>query len=66
MKEVLVYIIAAVAGISILGYSVHMLIGGLVDPQTEQLVIVGACLLGVVVIGVMAWDVVRRRLRTPK
>lgn len=66
MKEVLVYIIAAVAGISILGYSVHMLIGGLVDPQTEQLVIVGACLLGVVVIGVMAWDVVRRRLRAPK
>lgn len=66
MKEVLVYVIAAVAGITILGYSVHMLIGGLVDPQTEQLVIVGVCLFGVVIIGAMAWDVVRRRLRAPK
>lgn len=64
MKEALIYSIAGVAGISILGYSVHMIIGGLVDPQTEQAIIIGLCLLGTGVIGFMAWDVVRRRKRT--
>lgn len=66
MKEILIYAIAGVAGISILGYSVHMLIGGLVDPLTEQTIVVGACLLGAVAIGLMAWDVIRRRKRATK
>lgn len=66
MKEIFIYTIAGVAGISILGYSVHMIIGGLVDPLTEQTVILGICLLGTGVIGFMAWDVIRRRRRPLK
>lgn len=61
MKEVLVYAIAGIAGIFILGYSIHMMIGGLVSSQTEQLVIAGACIAGVAVLGFMAWDVSQRR-----
>ena len=61
MKEIIVYLIAAVAGLTVLGYSVHMLIGGLVSRATEYTVIAIACALGAAVLGFMAWDVVRRR-----
>lgn len=63
MKEIIVYLIAAVAGLTILGYSVHMLIGGLVSSATEYTVIAVAVLVGAVVIGFLAWDVVKRRVR---
>lgn len=63
MKEIIVYLIAAVAGLTILGYSVHMLIGGLVSSVTEYTVIAVAVLVGAVVIGFLAWDVVKRRVR---
>jgi hypothetical protein len=39
----------------------HMLVGGLVSPQTEQIVTIALCSLVACVIGAMAWDVVRRR-----
>ncbi|HWQ95209.1 MAG TPA: hypothetical protein VN418_06905 [Gammaproteobacteria bacterium] len=61
MKEIIVYLIAAVAGLTILGYSVHMLIGGLVSRTTEYTVIALAVLVGVAVLGFLAWDVIRRR-----
>lgn len=61
MKEVVLYLIAAVSSLIILGYSVHMFVTGLVSPETERWLIIGACAAGVVVIGLMAWDVIRRR-----
>ncbi len=61
MKEILVYLIAAIAGLTILGYSVHMLIGGLVSKATEYAVIALAVLIGATVLGFLAWDVVKRR-----
>jgi hypothetical protein len=61
MKEIFVYLIAAVAGLTILGYSVHMLIGGLVSRATEYAVIALAVLIGIAVLGYLAWDVIRRR-----
>jgi membrane protein YqaA with SNARE-associated domain len=61
MKEIVLYGIAAVSSLVILGYSVHMFVGGLVSRETEILMVAAACTLGAVVIGVMAWDVVRRR-----
>ncbi|MDE1981287.1 MAG: hypothetical protein KGI81_03010 [Betaproteobacteria bacterium] len=42
-------------------YTVHMLVGGLVSPDTEYSLMGGACLLVGGVIGFMAWDVYRRR-----
>lgn len=61
MKEVILYLIAAVSSLVILGYSVHMFVTGLVSAETERWLILGACAVGVAVIGLMAWDVVRRR-----
>jgi membrane protein YqaA with SNARE-associated domain len=61
MKELLLYLIAAVSSLIILGYSVHMFVTGLVSAETERWLIIGACAVGSVVIGLMAWDVVRRR-----
>ncbi len=61
MKELILYLLAAISSLIILGYSVHMFVAGLVSPETERLLIIGACLAGVLVIGLMAWDVIRRR-----
>ncbi|MBK9131712.1 MAG: hypothetical protein IPM20_08795 [Gammaproteobacteria bacterium] len=61
MKEIILYLIAAVSSLTILGYSVHMFVTGLVSPETERWLIIGACAVGVVAIGFMAWDVMRRR-----
>ena len=61
MKELVLYLIAAVSSLIILGYSVHMFVTGLVSPETERWLIIGACAVGIVVIGFMAWDVMRRR-----
>lgn len=61
MREIFIYLIAALAGLTVLGYSVHMLVGGLVSRTTEYSLIAAACLLGAGVLAFMAWDVVRRR-----
>lgn len=63
MRELILYLIAAVSSLVILGYSMHMFVNGLVRPETERWLIIGACTTGAVVIGLMAWDVVRRRAR---
>jgi len=61
VKELILYLIAAVSSLIVLGYSVHMFVTGLVSMETERWLIAGACALGSVVIVLMAWDVVRRR-----
>jgi len=61
MKEIVIYTLAACAGLFIFGYSVHMFIGGLVEPATESWIIAAVCLLGAVAIVYMGWDVIRRR-----
>jgi hypothetical protein len=44
-----------------MGYSVHMFVSGLVTVQAERWLIIGACAVGAAVIGLMIWDVLRRR-----
>ena len=61
--EVLVYAVVAVSSLFLTAYAVHMLVGGLVAPETEYAVMGGACLMVGAAIGFMAWDVVRRRRR---
>ena len=43
MKELIVYSIAAVSSLFVLGYTVHMFVGGLVSNTTENWLIAGAC-----------------------
>jgi hypothetical protein len=61
MKELFLYLLAAISGLTILGYSVHMLVGGLVSKNTEYALIAGACLSGFMVLLYMVWDVLRQR-----
>jgi hypothetical protein len=55
------FTIGAIASLCILGYAVHMFIGGLVSRQTEFITIGVAILIGASAIGWMTWDVLRRR-----
>ncbi len=61
MKEIFIYSIAAIAGITVFGYSTHMFIGGLVEPQTETIIITAVCLLAAGAMAFMAWDVIKTR-----
>jgi hypothetical protein len=61
MKEFIVYTIAAVSSLFVLGYSVHMFVGGLVSERTETWLIAAICLLGLGAVAYMYWDVIRRR-----
>ncbi len=60
-KEIILYLIAIATGLFIAGYSVHMLIGGLVSPTTEKIIIIAVCTIGAIVIGFMAYDVKKQR-----
>lgn len=61
MKEIFIFAVAGAGSLVILGYSVHMFVGGLVEPETERLLIGLACAIGAAAIGYMAWDVIKRR-----
>ena len=61
IKEIIIFALVAVSSLFILGYSVHMFIGGLVSENTEVMVITIACLIGAIIISFMAWDVIKRR-----
>lgn len=61
MKEILVYLLLAISSQIMLGYSVHMLVGGLVTEQVEIFLIASTCLVALIAMAYMTWDVVQRR-----
>lgn len=61
MKELLLYGLAALGGLVVLGYTVHMFIGGLVSTHTERGAIILVCLIGAACLAYMGWDIVKRR-----
>jgi hypothetical protein len=61
MREILVYCVVAVSSVIVMGYAVHMLVGGLVSQETEYLLIAIVCLIDIAAIAYMAWDVIQRR-----
>lgn len=61
LSEILVYVIVAISSLIIMGYATHMLVGGLVSPDTEYLLIAVVCFLDLIAIGYMAWDVIKRK-----
>ena len=61
MREVILLLFVACSSVFILGYSIHMLIGGLVSHTTETWIITGACTVGVVILVFMGWDIIRQR-----
>jgi len=63
IQEILIYLIVAISSLFIMGFAMHMVVGGLVSPETEYLLITLICLADIAVIGYMAWDVIQRRTR---
>jgi len=61
MKELLIYSISACASLFILGYVVHIFIGGLVEPQTEALAIGAAVSISASIMAWMVRDVLKTR-----
>ena len=60
--ELLIFLLAAICGLFITGFAVHMFIGGLVSTESEYQIIGVACLLVACAIMYMAWDVIARRV----
>ncbi len=61
MTEILIYLTIAIASLFMMGYTVHMFVGGLVSPETESFLIVFACLSVAFIFGYMTWDVIQKR-----
>ncbi len=61
IREILVYFVVALSSLFLTAYAVHMLVGGLVNPETEYALMGMACLVVAAAIAFMAWDVVRHR-----
>ena len=62
-REIAILVVVSFSSLFILGYSIHMLIGGLVSKSTEFWAIGIACALGVIVIGFIITDIFRQRRR---
>jgi Mn2+/Fe2+ NRAMP family transporter len=63
LKEIIILIVVSLSSLVILGYSIHMFIGGLVSESTERWSIVIACTLGAIIIGFLTVDIFRQRRR---
>jgi hypothetical protein len=61
VKEIIIFSVVSISSIFILGYSVHMFVGGLVSAETETIIITVACILGTLVVAYMAWDIINIR-----
>ena len=61
MKEIIIYGLVALSSLTMLAYTVHMFIGGLVSEETESLVMGGAIIIAAIVMAFLARDVLRRR-----
>ncbi len=59
--EILSYAVVAASSLFIMGFVVHMLVGGLVSENTELTLIALICIIDAIAIGFMARDVIRRR-----
>jgi hypothetical protein len=61
MGEILLYVILSMTSLFMMGFVVHMMVNGLVSPETEILLIAIVCLTVAAVIAYMAWDVIQVR-----
>ncbi len=61
MRAIIMYVIGVAASLAILGYTVHMFLGGIVTPATEQIITLIVICLGAIAIFWMTWDILRRR-----
>ena len=61
MREIIILIIVAASSLFLLGYSIHMLIGGLVSAETEKTTIIIALIIGACVLAFLGYDIFNTR-----
>ena len=61
MREIVILVIVALSSLFILGYSVHMFIGGLVSEQTEKIAIISAVIIGFFILLILGLDIIKQR-----
>lgn len=61
MKEIIIYSLVAMSSLTMLAYTVHMFIGGLVSEETELLIMIGVVITAAIGMGFLARDVLKRR-----
>jgi Mn2+/Fe2+ NRAMP family transporter len=61
LKEIIVLIVVSLSSLFILGYSIHMFIGGMVSETTERWSIIIACAVGAIIVGLLVADIFRQR-----
>ena len=61
MKDVTIVLIVATSFITILGYVVHMFIGGLVGETTEKIAILLVCSTGLAIVILLSLDIINQR-----
>ena len=66
MKNAIILIIVAISSLFILGYSIHMLIGGLVSEENERWAIIGVCTVGGIILTFMGIDIVKQQRNRSK
>lgn len=61
IKEIVIFTLVSASSIFILGYSVHMFVGGLISKNNEIIIITIACIIGLLIVSYMAWDIIKTR-----
>lgn len=61
MKELAIYLLVAITTTVLMAYTVHMMLGGLVEESTEHGIMAVVVVITITVIGFMFWDVIKRR-----
>ncbi len=61
MKDFIIVTTVAISFIFILGYVVHMFLGGLVEPATEKITIAVVCTIGIIVVVFLGLDIIKQR-----
>lgn len=61
LKEILLYGLVSISSLCILAYTVHMFVGGLVEKETERLIMGGVVLTAAAAMIFMVKDVLKVR-----
>ncbi len=61
MKEAIIYLIVAISSLLLMAYTVHMFVGGLVEEETENTIMIIVLAISATVMAFLGWDIVKRR-----
>ena len=61
--EIAIYLLVGCSSLFLVSYSVHMFVGGLIDPLLERNITIGVTIIWFFVLVFIGWDIAKRRRR---